>query len=40
MSGTDICSGTNMFLNPEISEGIRKKKIITSACEVVNTLNI
>jgi len=38
MSGTPQYKGTNIFPNPEINDGIRKKKIITKACAVVSTL--
>lgn len=38
MSGTPQYSGINIFLKPEIKLGIKKKKIITKACAVVNTL--
>lgn len=39
MSGTLLYIGISQFLKPEISAGIKKKKIITTLCLVVNTLN-
>jgi hypothetical protein len=38
MSGTLRYKGINKFLNPEIKQGIKKKKIIRNACPVVKTL--
>lgn len=38
MSGTPQYNGINIFPNLEIKLGIKKKKIITKACAVVNTL--
>lgn len=38
ISGTPQYNGINIFLNPEMRLGIKKKKIITNACAVVNTL--
>jgi hypothetical protein len=39
MSGTLLYIGISQFLKPEIRAGIKKKKIITTLCLVVNTLN-
>jgi hypothetical protein len=38
MSGTPQYKGISIFLNLEIRLGIKKKKIITKAWAVVNTL--
>ncbi len=40
MSGAPIMIGTIQLAKPPISAGMTMKKIITSACAVVKTLNI
>ena len=40
MSGAPIINGTNQLPKPPISAGITMKKIMISACAVVNMLNI
>lgn len=38
MSGTPQNNGINKLPNPEIKDGMRKKKIITNPCAVVRQL--
>ncbi len=40
MSGAPIMSGTIQLAKPPISAGMTMKKIMTSACAEVNTLNM